>query len=149
MPSGLLSWISNWIIITLHSFIHKIVEEKPSPGILRILLYSNGVRQGSVLSSPILFTIYINDLLDELKMAGVGCHRNQHFVGALCCADDIALLSPSPAIALVLFRSLLSPTISSLMLARLIAFSWTVKKDLCRKANFMLHAVSCCDPYIN
>ena len=106
------------IIITLHSFIHKLLKKKLSPGILRILLYSNGVRQGSALFSPILFTIYINDLLDELKMAGVGCHRNQHFVGALCCADDIALLSPSPAIALVLFHGLLSPTISSLMLAK-------------------------------
>ena len=57
---------------------------------------SNGVRQGGVLS-PILFTVYIDDLLTELEKKGVGCHWNNHFVGALCYADDIALLAPSPA----------------------------------------------------
>ena len=54
---------------------------------------SNGVRQGGVLS-PILFTVYIDDLLQE---KGVGCYWNQHFAGAVCYADDIALLAPSPS----------------------------------------------------
>ena len=57
---------------------------------------SNGVRQGGVLS-PILFTVYIDNLLTELEKKGVGCHWNNHFVGALCYTDDIALLAPSPA----------------------------------------------------
>ena len=28
---------------------------------------------------------------------GVGCYWRQHYVGAVCYADDIALLAPSPA----------------------------------------------------
>ena len=58
--------------------------------------FLNGVRQGGVLS-PILFTVYIDDLLTELENKGVGCYWNNHFVGTLCYADDIALLAPSSA----------------------------------------------------
>ena len=57
---------------------------------------TNGVRQGGVLS-PILFTIYLDDLLTSLKSLGVGCHWDGLFVGAVCYADDIALLAPSPS----------------------------------------------------
>ena len=47
---------------------------------------SNGVKQGGVLS-PILFNIYIDKLLLELKGSSYGCHINNTFVGALCYAD--------------------------------------------------------------
>ena len=57
---------------------------------------SNGVHQGGVLS-PILFTVYIDDLLLELERQGIGCYWNKHFVGAVCYADDITLLAPSPS----------------------------------------------------
>ena len=55
---------------------------------------SNGVRQGAV-SSPILFSVYINDLILELRDAGLGCHVAGLFVGCLGYADDILLLSGS------------------------------------------------------
>ena len=57
---------------------------------------SNGVRQGGVLS-PILFTVYIDELLSRLSDQGVGCYTGYHFAGSLCYADDVALLAPSPA----------------------------------------------------
>lgn len=51
---------------------------------------TNGVHQGGVLSS-ILFTIYLDYLLTRLKGLGYGCHWDG-FVGAVCYADDVALL---------------------------------------------------------
>ena len=53
---------------------------------------TNGVRQGGVLS-PILFTVYLDDLLSSLKN-GIGCHWDGLFVGAAFYADDIAPLAP-------------------------------------------------------
>ena len=54
---------------------------------------SNGLRQGAVLS-PILFSIYIDDLFSELSEAGFGCYINDLFYGILGYADDLVLLSP-------------------------------------------------------
>ena len=54
----------------------------------------NGVCQGGVFS-PVLFAVYIDELLLQLKQLGVGCHWKHHFVDAVCYADDLDLLAPS------------------------------------------------------
>ena len=54
----------------------------------------NGVRQGAV-SSPILFCVYINDLISQLRNLKVGCQLNCVYLGIWVYADDIILLSPS------------------------------------------------------
>ena len=53
---------------------------------------SNGVKQGGVLS-PILFCIYIDNLLMSLKKNDIGCHVGSHVYWAFGYADDILLLS--------------------------------------------------------
>ena len=55
-----------------------------------ITTISNGVRQGGVLS-PIPFSIYLDSLLLDLSVKGIGCHWDHHFTGAY--ADDLVLLA--------------------------------------------------------
>ena len=54
---------------------------------------SNGVRQGGVIS-PLLFTLYIDNLLERLRPVGVGCYIGKTFHGAFGYADDLILLTP-------------------------------------------------------
>ena len=55
----------------------------------------NGVKQGGVLS-PILFTIYLDELLARLEHDGnAGCQMGDAYAGVVAYADDVCLLSPT------------------------------------------------------
>jgi Reverse transcriptase (RNA-dependent DNA polymerase) len=54
----------------------------------------NGVKQGGVVS-PVLYCVYIDDLLLALSKSGVGCYIGSNFVGALAYADDVVLIAPT------------------------------------------------------
>jgi len=55
---------------------------------------SNGVKQGGV-ASPIMFCLYIDELLLKLTDSGVGFWFGKFYVGVLAYVDDIVLLAPS------------------------------------------------------
>ena len=55
---------------------------------------SNSEKQGGV-NSPLLFSLYIDELFLLLKESAIGCHVGQTYVGAFGYADDIALAAPS------------------------------------------------------
>jgi len=60
----------------------------------RVFNVRAGVRQGGILS-PILFNVYVDNLIEELKNSGYGCYICRTFYGCIMYADDLLLLSPS------------------------------------------------------
>ena len=92
-------------MVELSELFSTLVTKGVHPVFLRVLLYiykeqqcdvkwagkqsqrfsvANGVRQGAV-SSPLLFSIYIDDLFRILRKAGLGCHIDGiflHLVGS-------------------------------------------------------------------
>ena len=54
---------------------------------------SNGVKQGAV-----LFSLYLDQLISQLRHLGMGCHMNGLFTGVFIYADDIPPLAPSRTI---------------------------------------------------
>ena len=51
-----------------------------------------GVRQGGILS-PYLFSVYMDDLIDQLRRSGYGIYMGNTFIGGILYADDIVLAS--------------------------------------------------------
>ena len=54
----------------------------------------NGTRQGSM-ASPALWSVYLDLLIKELRLLGVGCHVGGLFMGAVVYADDVLLMAPT------------------------------------------------------
>ena len=55
---------------------------------------SNRIKQGGVMS-PLLFNLYVHDLIECLERKGLGCHIGNHFSGCFIFDDDITLGAPS------------------------------------------------------
>ena len=52
----------------------------------------NGIKQGSVIS-PVLFTVYMDELLIRLQECGYGCYIGKFYFGAMSSADDLIIVS--------------------------------------------------------
>jgi hypothetical protein len=84
-PSVLINLLYYWYSISYNCVRWENVLSRP----YRLLA---GIRQGGVLS-PVLFSVYVNDLLD--KFAKFGCYFKGIPISAIMYADDLVLLSPS------------------------------------------------------
>ena len=78
----------------LNLYINQKLRVKWNSSVTDCCKVSNGVKQDGVLS-PILFNVYMDELLSKLKNCGCGCYIGNVFVGALGYADDVTLLSPT------------------------------------------------------
>lgn len=56
---------------------------------------NQAVRQGGVLS-PLLYLVFLDDLIKALRRSGAGCEQLGRYVGTLVFADDVVLLADTP-----------------------------------------------------
>ena len=56
----------------------------------------NGLREGAA-CSPVLWAVYADGLLLELRKSGLGCYIAGKWVGAVLYADDLSLIAPTRA----------------------------------------------------
>ena len=78
----------------IHSYCNQKMRIKWNTTISCSFDTSNGVKQGEVLL-PLLFNVYLDELILLLMEEVVGCHMNGMFVGAFCYADNVTLLAPT------------------------------------------------------
>jgi exonuclease III len=60
-------------------------------------MLKSGVRQGGVLS-PLLFSIYVDDIISKLQKSRLGCSVFSTYLGCLMYADDLVLMSASMSV---------------------------------------------------
>ena len=83
---------TNYNKFILKSYLNQRIRSKWQHCHSETFNISNSVKQGGVLS-PILFRIYLNELLLKLKKSGIECQIGNIFTGALAYADDVVLLT--------------------------------------------------------
>ena len=62
----------------INMYIGQNIRVKWNDCISHVYAVSNGVKQGGVMS-PLLFNLYVQDLIECLDRKGLGCHMGNHF----------------------------------------------------------------------
>ena len=83
-----------YIRLLMDNYINQDIRIKWGDTLSEPFKGSNGVRQGGVIS-PILFTVYMDKLVDILQDSNAGCWLGDKYFGVFIYADDIVLASPS------------------------------------------------------
>ena len=78
----------------IYMYTHQNVNVSWNNSMSSFFTTSNGVKQGGVLS-PILFSVYIDEMLNRLSRSGFGCMIGHEYYGAFGYADDVSLVAPS------------------------------------------------------
>ena len=78
----------------INMYLNQNVRVKFNQSCSEFFQVSNGVKQGGVLS-PILFSVFIDVLLESLRNSGYGCKIGDQYVGCISYADDIIILTAS------------------------------------------------------
>ena len=78
--------------LLLYMYMNQLLDVKWNNHKSSTFKVTNGVKQGGVIS-PVLYCIYIDDLLEILKKSSFGCFIGNNYCGAL--GYDLILLSPT------------------------------------------------------
>ena len=82
------------IRLLINMYTNQINRVRYNQSFSELFTVTNGVKQGGVLS-PTLFSVYVNELLDNMQNSGYGCSIGDKFVGCVSYADDIIILCAS------------------------------------------------------
>ena len=75
-------------------YTHSSMQVKWKSELSNVFPWMIGVRHGGCLS-PIIFTLFLDELIQKLKHSGIGWHIGRTYCGVLGYADDMAIVSPT------------------------------------------------------
>ena len=83
-----------YVVLLQYLYNNQFVSVRYNSCVSREWKVNSGVRQGGVLSG-LLFSVYINGMIDDIANMKEGCRVGIHSSNIIAYADDIVLMAPS------------------------------------------------------